>query len=210
MLSTAGLSALVYGLIEAPRVGWTSFETLGLIAAGLALMGVFAMWELRNKQPMLDVRLFARPAFGVSSLTLTLVFFTLMGIFFSVAQLFQLVMGYGAFESALRMAPIFLFMMVAAPISPQLAARFGKRRVVALGLLTLAVGIGTLSFLPADAVLPARAGRHGHHGDGHGPGDVADHRPADVRGAAHEGGHGFGDQRHDARAWRRARCRSAR
>jgi EmrB/QacA subfamily drug resistance transporter len=150
VFSTAGLSALVYGLIEAPRVGWTSFETLGLIAAGLTLMAVFTMWELRNKQPMLDVRLFARPAFGVSSLTLTLVFFTLMGIFFSVAQLFQLVMGYGAFESALRMAPIFLFMMVAAPISPQLALRFGKRRVVALGLATLAIGIGTLSFLPAD------------------------------------------------------------
>jgi Na+/melibiose symporter-like transporter len=147
VLSTAGLSALVYGLIEAPRIGWTSFETLGLIVAGLALMAVFALWELRNKQPMLDVRLFARPAFGVSSLTLTLVFFTLMGIFFSVAQLFQLVMGYGAFESALRMAPIFLFMMIAAPISPHLAARFGKSRVVALGLLILAAGIGSLSLL---------------------------------------------------------------
>src|SRR3954463_8814816 len=142
VLSTAGLSSLVYGLIEAPRIGWTSFGTVGFIVGGLALMAVFAVWELRNKQPMLDVRLFARPAFGVSALTLTLVFFTLMGIFFSVAQLFQLVMGYGAFESALRMAPIFLFMMIAAPNSPKLAMRFGKSRVVASGLLTLAIGLG--------------------------------------------------------------------
>ena len=69
------------------------------MAAGLALVAAFAWWELRAKQPMLDVRLFSRPAFGISALTLTLVFFTLMGLFFSIAQLFQLVMGYGAFEA---------------------------------------------------------------------------------------------------------------
>src|SRR4051794_22318739 len=50
VLSTAGLVALVYGLIEAPRIGWTSLETLGLIVAGLALLGAFALWELRTRQ----------------------------------------------------------------------------------------------------------------------------------------------------------------
>jgi fucose permease len=98
---------------------------------------------------MLDVRLFSRPAFGISALALTLVFFTLMGLFFSIAQLFQLVMGYGAFEASLRLAPMFIFMMVSAPMSPQLVVRFGKRRVVSLGLLIVALGIAILSTMTA-------------------------------------------------------------
>jgi EmrB/QacA subfamily drug resistance transporter len=148
VLSTAGLSALVYSLIEAPMHGWTSFETLALLIGGLTLLAAFAIWELRTKQPMLDVRLFQRPAFGISALTLTLVFFTLMGLFFSVAQLFQLVMGYGTFEASLRMAPIFVFMMFASPMSPALVRRLGKRRVVAVGLMTVAAGILILATLP--------------------------------------------------------------
>ena len=151
VLSTAGVVAIVYGLIEAPRTGWLSVETLVLMAAGLALVAAFAWWELRAKQPMLDVRLFSRPAFGISALTLTLVFFTLMGLFFSIAQLFQLVMGYGAFEASLRLAPMFIFMMVSAPMSPQLVTRFGKRRVVSLGLLVVALGIAILSTVGADS-----------------------------------------------------------
>jgi MFS family permease len=148
VLSTAGLSALVYGLIEAPHHGWTSVETIGLIVAGLALIGAFAAWELKTAHPMLDVRLFELPAFRISALTLTLVFFVLMGLFFSVAQLFQLVMGYGSFEASLRMAPIPLFMMFASPLSPALVERLGKRRVVSLGLFIVAAGILVLAMLP--------------------------------------------------------------
>jgi EmrB/QacA subfamily drug resistance transporter len=151
VLSTAGLAALVYALIEAPLHGWTSVETIGLSVLGLLLLGVFAAWELRAAQPMLDVRLFARRAFGVSALTLTLVFFVLMGLFFSIAQLFQLVMGYGTFESALRLAPVALFMMFASPMSPMLVAKLGKRRVVAMGLALVSIGIAVLATLDASS-----------------------------------------------------------
>ncbi|MCA1841619.1 MAG: MFS transporter, partial [Actinobacteria bacterium] len=88
-----------------------------------------------------------KPAFGVSSLALTLVFFALMGIFFSISQLFQLVMGYGTFESALRSSPIFLAMIIVAPQAPTLAKRIGTRRTVAGGMVLVATGIGILSFL---------------------------------------------------------------
>src|SRR5581483_3914658 len=91
--------------------------------------------------------LFRKPAFGVSALTLTLVFFALMGIFFSVSQLFQLVMGYGAFESALRSSPVFLGMIIVAPQAPNVARRIGTRRTVAGGLVLVAAGIAVLSFL---------------------------------------------------------------
>jgi EmrB/QacA subfamily drug resistance transporter len=149
LLSTAGLVTLVYGLIEAPTHGWGSIETFGLVVMGLALLVAFTWWERRAAQPMLDVRLFSKPAFGVSAVALTLVFFTLMGLFFSIAQLFQLVMGYGTFSSALHMAPIALFMMVAAPLSPGLVDRFGKRRTVAAGLAIVAAGTAMMAALPS-------------------------------------------------------------
>jgi MFS transporter, DHA2 family, integral membrane protein len=150
VLSTAGLVTLVYGLIEAPTHGWGSTETIGLVAIGLALLAAFTWWERRAAQPMLDIGLFRKPAFGVSAVALTLVFFTLMGLFFSIAQLFQLVMGYGTFSAALHMAPIALFMMVASPLSPGLVDRFGKRRTVAAGLAIVAVGTAMMAALPSD------------------------------------------------------------
>ncbi|HZQ79806.1 MAG TPA: MFS transporter [Acidimicrobiia bacterium] len=147
VLSTAGVASLVYGLIEAPTHGWLSGETLAFLAAGLTALGLFVAWQLRTAEPMLDVRLFRKPAFGVSSLTLTMVFFALMGIFFSISQLFQLVMGYGTFESALRSSPIFVAMILVAPQAPTIAKRIGTRRTVAGGLVLVAAGIGILSQL---------------------------------------------------------------
>src|SRR5439155_1246004 len=148
VLSTAGIASLVYALIEAPAKGWLSGSTLAYLAAGLAALALFVAWQLKTSEPMLDVRLFRKPAFGVSSPTLTLVFFALMGIFFSISQLFQLVMGYGTFESALRTSPIFLAMIIVAPQAPTVARRIGTRRTVAGGLVLVATGIGILSQLP--------------------------------------------------------------
>jgi Na+/melibiose symporter-like transporter len=76
------------------------------------------------------------------------VFFTLMGVFFSISQLFQLVMGYGTFESALRLAPMFLAMILVAPQAPRLVQRFGARATIAGGLGLVATGIGILAMLP--------------------------------------------------------------
>ena len=148
VLSTAGISTLVYGLIEAPTHGWLSGETLAFLGGGLVTLGLFVAWQLKTAAPMLDVRLFRNRAFGVSSLALTLVFFALMGIFFSVSQLFQLIMGYGTFESALRSSPIFLAMIIVSPQAPAIVRRFGNRRTVAGGLALVAAGIGILSLLP--------------------------------------------------------------
>src|SRR4051794_29825095 len=88
LLSFASISLLVFTLIEAPEHGWLSPQTIGFGAVALALLAGFILWELHVESPMLDVRLFKIPAFGIGSLVLTLVFFSLMGMFFSISQLF--------------------------------------------------------------------------------------------------------------------------
>lgn len=147
-LSIVGLVSVVYALIEAPGHGWLSPETLLLGGFGLAIMGLFVWWELKKKDhAMLDVRLFEIPAFGVSSLTLTLVFFALMGAFFSFSQLLQLVYEYSPLESAVRMLPMAFTMATVAPLSTRLVERFGKRRTVSAGMLLVASGMFFVSLL---------------------------------------------------------------
>lgn len=150
ILSIIGLVSIVYAIIEAPHAGWLSAQTLLLGVGGLVAVGLFTLWELKNKQPMLDVRLLKKPAFGVSALVLTIVFFALMGVFFNMSQLLQLVFGYTPMQAAVRMLPVAFTMMLCAPQSPKMVEKFGKRRTVAAGMFVVALGAFLLSRISAD------------------------------------------------------------
>ncbi|MGE3360759.1 MAG: MFS transporter [Acidimicrobiia bacterium] len=151
VLSAVGLSTLVFALIEGPTYGWLSPTTLAVGAVGAAVLAVFVAWELRVAEPMLDVRLFRIPAFGTSALVLTLVFFALLGMFFSMSQLMQLVWGYTPLGSAVRMLPVSFVMVLVAPRSAGLAERYGKRRVVAGGMVAMTVGVLIMSMVGVSA-----------------------------------------------------------
>lgn len=147
ILSVVGLVALVYAIIEAPHNGWLSAETLAIFGVGVAAIAAFIWWELKTKHPMLDVRLFKIKAFGVSALVLTLVFFALMGMFFNMSQLTQLIWGYGPLDAAIKMLPMSVMIVFAAVISPRLVNKFGKRLVVGSGMLIMALGVALLASL---------------------------------------------------------------
>jgi EmrB/QacA subfamily drug resistance transporter len=151
LLSIGGLAALLYGIIEAPLHGWTSGATIGAFAAAVVFLGLFAWWELRSPEPMLQLRWFKNPGFSTASGAITLVFFAMFGTFFLFSQYLQLVLGYGTLEAGVRMLPMAMVMMVAAPNSARLAERFGPKRVVAGGLATVAVGLLAMSFATADS-----------------------------------------------------------
>jgi EmrB/QacA subfamily drug resistance transporter len=134
-LSTIGLLGLVYGIIEAPSHGITDTPVMLSLLAGIAGVGLFIWRQLRIKHPMLDMKLFKIPAFSISALSVTLTFFSLMGIFFSISQLFQLIMGYSTLEASFRMLPIFLLMMLSAPFVPNIVKKYGTRWTVTAGLV---------------------------------------------------------------------------
>src|SRR4051794_24860595 len=71
LLSIAGLGALVYAIIEAPRRGWASDRSLVWFAAAVVLIAAFLIWELRASEPMLNLRYFLDPRFGVASGVIT-------------------------------------------------------------------------------------------------------------------------------------------
>jgi EmrB/QacA subfamily drug resistance transporter len=150
-LSAAGLGALVWSIIEAPDRGWTDGLVLAGFGAALATLAAFVAWELRVAQPMLDVRLFRNLRFSAASGAITLAFFALFGTMFFLTQYLQSVLGYGAFESGLRLMPIAAGLIVGSPLSARLVEIVGTKRVVAAGLALVAVGLGLLTVADADS-----------------------------------------------------------
>ncbi len=141
LLSTAGLVGVVYGLIEAPDRGWTDPLVASTVIAGIALLAAFAWWERRTANPMIDLRLFRNPLFLWGSTAGVLVSFGLLGMLFVVPQYLQLVAGYDAFGTGLRLLPLIGGLVIGAPLGERLTTRAGFQLPIAGGLLTLAVGL---------------------------------------------------------------------
>ncbi|SFT32657.1 drug resistance transporter, EmrB/QacA subfamily [Actinopolyspora lacussalsi subsp. righensis] len=151
LLSTAGITIAVYALIEAQYVGWLSPRTLSLVALGLVLLALFALWERRVADPMLDVRLFRSRGFSASAVALTLVFFAMIGVFFALSQTLQLVFGYSPLMASTAMLPMSVMMMLIAPQVSRIVDRFGPRDTISVGLLLAALGMVGLSTLTVDS-----------------------------------------------------------
>ena len=121
------------------------------------MLVAFGFWEWRNRHPMLDLRLFQNPRFAVSSGGITLVFFAMFGTFFLLAQYLQGVLEYSPLGAAVRLLPISVVMMVVAPQTPKLVARFGADKIGMAGLLLRRRRPGRRRLLPDRHRLPAAA-----------------------------------------------------
>ncbi|MDQ3767242.1 MAG: MFS transporter, partial [Actinomycetota bacterium] len=150
-LSIIGLGLLLYGIIEAPTHGWSGGTTIGAFIAASAILFAFALWELRTDHPMLNLRYFLDRRFSTASGAITLVFFAMFGTFFLLTQYLQTVQGYSPFEAGLLTLPMALTLMVIAPQSARVVERFGIKRVVAIGLAVVAVGLVILSSIEVDS-----------------------------------------------------------
>jgi EmrB/QacA subfamily drug resistance transporter len=144
-LSIAGVTLLVWSLIEAPSHGWISATTIGGITGAAVLLTVFTWWERRVPAPLLDVNLFRNMRFTAASLAITLGFFALFGFIFLVTQYLQLVKGYSALQAGVRTLPFAIAMVVAAVSSQKVVPRIGTKLVVAAGLALMAAGFAIAS-----------------------------------------------------------------
>jgi EmrB/QacA subfamily drug resistance transporter len=151
LLSIAGLSALLYGIIEAPSNGWTNGTILGAFALGVLLIAVFVWWETRTDHPMLDVRFFKNPRFTAASSGITLLFFALFGSIFLLTQYLQFTLHFSPLEAGIRMLPFAVTMMIVAPLSAVVVARIGTKITVTLGLTIVTVSLITLTGLDAQS-----------------------------------------------------------
>ncbi|MFV0318426.1 MAG: DHA2 family efflux MFS transporter permease subunit [Microthrixaceae bacterium] len=141
ILSIGMIGSLIYAVIEAHAYGWTDQLIIVSFIVAVLLGVCFVWWELRNDHPMLDIRYFARRGYTGGSLSIMTVFFGMFGMFFLLTQYLQMVHGYTALEAGVRTLPFAVTMMIAAPSSAALAAKFGTRTIVPIGLAVAGSGL---------------------------------------------------------------------
>ena len=138
VLSTAAMAAVVFTVIEAPDVGWSSARSATGFAAGAVLFALFIGWERRLETPMLDVRLFRNMRFTAASGSVTIAFFTLFGFIFLMTQYFQFIQNFSPLSTGVHLLPVAIAVAVSSVIGTRLAVRVGTKLVVTIGLLAIA------------------------------------------------------------------------
>ena len=149
-LSIAMVGLLVYTVIEGPHRGWTSVATLSSFAGSLVLLFAFIKRELSTSEPLLDVRVFRNARLSAATGSIGIAFFVLFGFTFLVTQYFQFVRGYSTLSAGVHTLPFALGAGVTAPIAARLALKFGTKRIVAIGLTNMAIGLIIIGTAEAD------------------------------------------------------------
>ena len=144
-LASAGLLGVVFGIVRAGELGWTSTTVVASIAGGAVLLAAFVAWELRTESPILPMRFFRNRAFAATNGVSLAMFFGTFGSVFLLAQFFQVVQGYSPLEAGLRTLPWTAMPIFVAPVAGILSDRIGSRPLMAAGLALQAAGLAWIA-----------------------------------------------------------------
>jgi EmrB/QacA subfamily drug resistance transporter len=149
LLSILGLGCILWAIIEAPTHGWSSKGVVSVGLAGLAVLAIFIVWELRSDHPMLDLRFFrARRLSGATS-SVSLGAFALFGALFVQTQFLQFDLHLSALQAGVRILPLAATIAVAAPLSTLVVRFLGSKVPAGAGLLAIAGGLCEISLVSA-------------------------------------------------------------
>jgi EmrB/QacA subfamily drug resistance transporter len=142
LTSTLGVTAVVFGFVQAGTTGWASPVTVSAFAVGLVLLGAFLVQEQRVEEPILPLRLLTHRTRSSANVGRALLYAGFYGLFYFLAQFLQDVRGY----SPLRTGLAFLPMPVSVFLSSQFASRCLLRRlsqktVMVTGILLAVLGL---------------------------------------------------------------------
>jgi EmrB/QacA subfamily drug resistance transporter len=141
LLAAAGLGGPVFALIEQPRLGWSSLAVIVPLLAGVALLGVFVVYESRAADPMLRLGLFRNRNFSAGNVETLAMYAGLAVLFFFLVLFLQQVGGYTPLQSGLTMLPVTIVMFVLSRRFGALADRYGPRLFMGVGPLLAGAGL---------------------------------------------------------------------
>src|SRR4051794_1676854 len=145
VLGTAGLFALVGGVIRTSAVGWGSPQVLALFGAGVILIGAFVRVEARASDPLVPLRLFRVRGLAISAIALALNGGAFLGMFFLTALYLQQVHGDSALQAGVHFLPMGAAAILSAVVGAQLVTRYGTRAAYLGGSAVGAIGLLLLS-----------------------------------------------------------------
>jgi EmrB/QacA subfamily drug resistance transporter len=147
---TGGLMMFVYALTCGTSDGWTTPETLTLLAASIALIGAFLVIELRSPWPLLPLRIFRSRALSTANAAMAILGIVTFSEFFVLALYLQDVLHYSAVQSGVAFAGFALTVVVVSNLAQVVVARVGVRTALTAGLLMSAASVAYLTRLPVD------------------------------------------------------------
>ena len=138
---TAGLALLVFALVDANQAGWGSTQTIGLLALAVALLAVFVVAELRQRQPLVPFGIFRNRTLTGANVVGLLVGASLFSMFFFISLYMQQVLGYEPLKAGFAYLPLALTIIVSAGVASQLVTRLGFKPVLVFGMTLIAIGL---------------------------------------------------------------------
>jgi EmrB/QacA subfamily drug resistance transporter len=138
---TAGLSVLVYALVDATDAGWGSTQTIGLLALAVVLLAGFVAVELRSDSPLVPFRIFRIRTLTGANVVGILIGASLFSMFFFISLYMQQVLGYSAIHAGLSYLPLALTIILTAGVASQLVTKVGFKPVLAAGMVFIAAGL---------------------------------------------------------------------
>ena len=148
---TTSLMLAVYAIVNGNEAGWTSTQTMGLLATAAVLLAVFLTIEARVRAPLMPLALFKLRNVATANIVGVLWAAAMFAWFFISALYLQLVLGYSPLQVGLAFLPSNLIMAAfSVGLSARLVMRFGIRGPLAVGLLLAAIGLALFARAPVD------------------------------------------------------------
>ena len=144
-LASGGLAGVVFALVRANALGWTSLPVLGAAIFGAVLLVAFVIWEQRTPTPMLPMRFFRSRTFAATNAVSLAMYFGMFGAIFLLAQFFQTAQGLSPLSAGLRTLPWTAMPIFVAPLAGLLSDRVGSRPLMFAGLTLQAVALAWLA-----------------------------------------------------------------
>src|ERR1700757_2545845 len=148
LLATGGMLLLVYAIVKAPDTGWGATRTIGELAGACALLGAFALNEMRHRNPLFPLSILRIPGLAAADATQMIAIAGFYSMFFFITLYMQTVLGYSPIKAGSAWLPTTLGVAVGAGICTQLLTRTGTRPIIAAGALVGAGGVYWLSQVP--------------------------------------------------------------
>ena len=138
---TAGLIALVYGIVRSAEKGWGSGEVLGILPLAAVLLIAFVVIESRSAEPLVRLSIFSVRTIRGANIAMLVVACGLFAMFFFNTLFVQRVLGYSPLEAGLAFLPFTAGIIIGSVASQQLIPRLGAREVPVIGLVIAVVGM---------------------------------------------------------------------
>jgi EmrB/QacA subfamily drug resistance transporter len=147
---TAGLALFVYAISKAPDVGWATGRTIGLIAASIAILAAFVVWEVRTTAPLVPFSIFRIRTLAAANVVGFMLGAVIYANFFILTLYVQGILGWSALQTGLTFLATAGTAVIWAGVAQFLVTKVGPRPIMTLGLVILALSVLGYTRLPVD------------------------------------------------------------